>query len=107
MHVRNINFIASTTSKAGAVAALAEERKLALYGNLVPRHYFLPVAFETSRVIDPQSRLFLKLLHHRISLITGEARSSVFLLQRLSFAVERENAAFLLGSISRSNDLEF
>ena len=40
--------IASTTSNAGAVAALAEERKLALYDNLVPSHYFMPVAFETS-----------------------------------------------------------
>ena len=28
--------IASTTSNAGSVAALVEERKLALYGNLVP-----------------------------------------------------------------------
>ena len=57
--------IASATSNAGAVAALAEERKLALYGNLVQNHYFVPVAFETSGVNDPQSRLFLKELGHR------------------------------------------
>ena len=34
----------------------------------------MPVAFETSGVISPQSRLFLKELDHRIKLITGEAR---------------------------------
>ena len=56
--------IASATSNAGAVATLAEERKLALYGNLVLSEYFVPVAFETSGVIDPQSRLFLKELGH-------------------------------------------
>ena len=37
-------------------------------------HYFVPVAFETSGVIGPQSRLFLKELGHRIKLITGETR---------------------------------
>ena len=55
-----MEIIASATSNAGAGATLAEERKLALYGNLFPRNYFVPVAFETSRVIDPQSRLILK-----------------------------------------------
>ena len=55
-----MEIIASATSNAAAGATLAEERKLALYGNLFPRNYFVPVAFETSRVIDPQSRLFLK-----------------------------------------------
>ena len=72
--------IASATSNAGAVAALAKERKLALYGNLVPSQYFVPVAFETSGVISPQSRLFLKELDHPIKLVTGEARSAIYLL---------------------------
>ena len=42
--------IASATSNAGSVAALVEERKLALYGNLYSpaSHYFVPIAFETS-----------------------------------------------------------
>ena len=73
----------------------------------VPNHYFVPVAFEISGVIDPQSRLFLKELDHCIKLITGEAssRSTVFLLQCLSVAGQRGNAASVLGSISRTEDL--
>ena len=58
--MRNINFIASATSNAGAVAALVEERNLALYGNLVPSHYFVPFPFETSGVIGPRSGLFFE-----------------------------------------------
>ena len=97
-------YIASDTSNAGTVAALAEE-KLTLYGNLVPSHFFVSIAFETSGVIGPKSRLFLKELGHRLKLSTGEARSAAFLLQRLSVAVQRGNAASVLGSISFSEDL--
>ena len=62
--------ITRATSNARGVASLAEERKLALYGNLLPRHYFMPVALETSGVIGAQSRLFLKELNHGITLKT-------------------------------------
>ena len=62
--------ITSATSNAGAVDAVAEERKLALFGNVVLSHYFVPIAFETSRVIGPQSRLYLKEMGHSIKLIT-------------------------------------
>ena len=97
--------IVSATSNAGVVAALAEEREPALYGNLLLSHYFVPVAFETSGVNGPQSRLLLKKLDHRIK-ITGEAMSAIFLLQHLSVAVQKDNVASVLGNISRSKDLE-
>ena len=99
------SYISSATSNAGAVAALAEERKLSLYGNLVPSHLFVSFAFKTSGVVGPKSRLFLKELGHRIKLSTGEARSAAFLLQQFSVAVQRGNAASVLGSISLSEDL--
>ena len=72
---------------------------------IVPSHFFVSIAFETSGVIGPKSRLFLKELGHRIKLSTGELRSAAFLLQRLSVAVQRGNAASVLGSISLSEDL--
>ena len=78
------SYIASAASNAGAgavaVATLAKERKLILYVNLVPSHFSVPIAFKTSGVIGPKSRLFLKELGHRIKLSTGEARSVTFLL---------------------------
>ena len=64
-------------SNAEAVAALAGEGKLPLYGSLVLSHYLAPVLY----------RLFLKELGHR-----------VFLLQHLSIAVQRGNAASVLAS---------
>ena len=64
----------------------------------------MPIAFETSGVIGPKSRLFLKELGHLIKLSTGEVRSAASLLQRLSVVVQRGNAASVLGSISLSED---
>ena len=55
------SYIASATSNVGAVASLAEERKIAQYGHLDPSHYFVPVAFETSGVIGPKSLHFFAL----------------------------------------------
>ena len=50
-----------------------------LYGNLVPSSFFVPIAFETSGVTSPKSRLFLKELGHVLKLSTGEVRSAAFL----------------------------
>ena len=47
------SYISSATSEAGAVAALAEERKKDIYAHLDPSHSFTPVAVETSGVVGP------------------------------------------------------
>ena len=87
------SYIASATSNAGAVAALAEERKLfcmaTWYQAISLRH--LSHRWVLSLVC------FLKELGHRIKLSTGEARTTAFLLQCLSVAVQRGYAASVLG----------
>ena len=95
------SYISSATSKAGAVAALAEERKKNIYyAHLDPSHSFTPVAVETSGVVGPQSLAFLKDLGRRMRQVTGEERSLSYLriLQRVSVAVQRGNAASVLGT---------
>ena len=47
------SYIASAASNARAVAALAEEKKITLYVNLVPSHFFVPIAFEASEGVGP------------------------------------------------------
>ena len=92
------SYISSATSEAGAVAALAEERKKNIYAHLDPSHSFTPVAIETSGVVGPQSLAFLKDLGRRMRQVTGEERSLSYLLQRVSVAVQRGNAASVLGT---------
>ena len=95
------SYVSNATREAGAVAALAEERKRMKYSQLDSSHQFEPVAIETTGVIGERSRKFLEELGRRIRRVTGEVNSTAFLLQRLyiSIVVQRGNAASVLGTI--------
>ena len=99
------SYTALATREVGAVAAQAEEKKATKYSHLVFNHIFTPVAIETSGAMGPETRVFLKELGHCLRLATGEAKSKSFLLQRLSVAIQRGNAAANKGTISPSASL--
>ena len=92
------SFSVLASSEAGLVAAQAEEKKRSKYLHLASDHSFTPVAIETSGVIGPQSLVFLHELGRRLEQTTGEANSRAYLFQRLSIAIQRGNAASVLGS---------
>ena len=92
------SFSVLASSEAGLVAAQAEEKKRSKYLHLASDHSFTPVAIETSGVIGPQSLVFLHELGRRLEQTTGEAKSRAYLFQRLSIAIQRGNAASVLGS---------
>ena len=69
-------------------AAAAEEKKIEKYQNLPPGHFFVPIAIETLGAIGPRSLALLKELGNRIRGETGEAKSTEYLIQRLSVAVQ-------------------
>ena len=69
------SYTSNAASEAGAVAALAEERKKAKYQHLDASHTFIPVTVETTGVFGALTRAFLKDLSHRIVRATGEERS--------------------------------
>ena len=87
------------TREAGAVAAHAEQRKQLKYAELEASHHFVPVAIETTGVCGPEALQFLRELGHCLKAETGEPRSLQFLFQRISVAMQRGNAAAVLGTI--------
>ena len=66
-------------------------------------YLFQPVALETTGAVGPDSMPFLKELGLRIRRVTGEACSFVFLMQRLSVAVQTGNAISVLGTLGFSD----
>ena len=94
------------TREAGAVAALAEERKKAKYQHLDASHCFVPIAVETAGAFGPQTRAFLKDLGRRITRATGDERSHSYLIQRVSVAIQRGNAASVAGTSGQSASLD-
>eukprot|EP00731_Ephydatia_muelleri_P022869 Em0015g452a len=64
------------------------------------------VAIETSGVFGPRTTEFLKELGLRLRQVSGEANSFAYLTQRLSIAVQRGNAASVLGTIKMGSEEE-
>ena len=76
----------ATSGGAGCVAALAEVRKQSFLSTI---YQFQPVAIETSGVVGPSTRAFLKDLGRRVRRQTGEAMTTSYFLQRTSMAFQR------------------
>ena len=82
------SYVSFAAREAGLVAKQAEEGKRSNYRHLAAFHIFVPVAVETSGVFGTEALEFIKVLGHRLHQCTGEAKSGLYLLQRMSVAVQ-------------------
>jgi hypothetical protein len=93
--------------EAGAAAAEAESKKTVKYSSLTVAYDFVPIAIETLGTWGKAGLSFVNEVGKRITAVTGDVRATSFLKQRLSLAVQRGNAASVLGTFSTSNDSLF
>ena len=94
------SYVAQSTRAAGAVAEQAESVKNAKYTLISRTHHFVPVAIETSGAFGPDALGLVHDIAKRIRGITQEVKARAYLLQQLSVAVQRGNAAALMGTTS-------
>ena len=92
-------YVAQTAKVPGAAARLAETKKEKKYDFLKDRYIFVPVAIETLGGYGPEAWKFGEVLGERLRMATNEPRSSMFLKQRISIAIQRGNAAAILGTL--------
>ena len=76
----------------------AERRKKVKYTHLETSHCFIPIAVETLGVFGPEARQFVKDLGRRIEDTTLKPLFTYYLKQRIAVAVQRGNAAVILGT---------
>jgi len=95
-HVRD------TAKQAGAAARTAEINKTAKYAGVSPLYTFVPIGLETSGVWGKEGLQLIQEIGHRLELKTKDARSTSFLLQRLSIGLQRGNAQCILNSVPRN-----
>lgn len=100
------SYLNDTSRCAGAAAKSAESKKISKYYLLQQQFIFMPVCIETSGVWGQNAISFIKNIGHKISIITGEPKSTFYLIQRISLAVQRGNVASVMGSIPSSKRLE-
>ncbi len=91
-----ISHIASTSALAGQAATAAELNKITKYADMTPSVEFVPIAVESLGVWGAEGLHFVNDIGRRIADISHEPRSSTFLLQRLSIAIQRGNACCVL-----------
>ena len=65
------SYSAHATREEGAVAALAEERKVSKYVNLISEHLFSPIAVKTMGVLGPCTKALFRDLGRRVTKTTG------------------------------------
>ena len=92
------------TRETGAVAAAAE-KKTTKYGELARIHYVAPLAVETS-AFGPGACEFFTELGRRLIRVTGDLMSRCHMIQQISVALQRGNAAVVLGTIKQCNVID-
>ena len=83
----------------GVVATEAELHKIHKYSTMDRATYiFQPIAIETLGAFGDSATNFILELGRRLKTVSNDTRAQMFLLQRLSVAVQRGNAACVLGT---------
>ena len=96
----------SSSRAAAKVAENAENIKFTKYSSLERDYEVTPVCVETLGPWGPSGLAFIHEVGRRMRERTGEERSTLYLMQSISVAVQRGNAASVLGTVERSRDLE-
>ena len=84
--------LAGSLKAAGTAATEAEKRKSAKYRELEGQFVVQPILMESLGTWGPSTRKFISKLGNEIAKVTGEERSTAFLRQSLSIAVQRGNS---------------
>ena len=95
--------VTNSSTEAGSAGKAAESKKVAKYSTLATAHEFVPMAIETMGTWGACGLAFVCEIGRRIAEVNGDPRSTAFLKQRLSLAVQRGNAASVLGTLSSAS----
>jgi len=100
------SYVKGSAARAGHVATLTEIDKHKLYEQLTQRFVLVAVAVETAGTWGKEGLVFIKNVGQRIKEVTGERRATSYLLQRISVALQRGNAASILGTLPSGKELD-
>ena len=100
------SYLKETSKQAGAAAEKAEKSKLSKYEEICKDYYMVPIAIETLGAIGHEGACLIKDIGKKIQDLTGEKRSTFFLYQSISMAVQRGNAASILGTVRSGEKLD-
>ena len=95
--------VQASGTRSGSAAEAAEASKAQKYADIIIGVNFIPVAIETSETWGAQGFDLIRVIGRRIVEMTHEPRSTLFLRQRLSVAIQRGNAICVMGTFRSTN----
>ncbi|XP_047991091.1 uncharacterized protein LOC125230111 [Leguminivora glycinivorella] len=98
--------IQGTRIQAGAAADQAQILKRRKYSSLLNDYEFAALAVETLGPWSADMKSFMGALSARLVDTTGDPRAGAYLCQRISLAIQRGNAASVMGSMPQADLLE-
>ena len=101
-----VSYVRKSSKEACSAAAQREDKKIEKYQNFTDNYHFEPVGIETYGAFGPKGLKLLKKIGQRIHEATGEKRSTSYLLQNISIAIQRANAVCVMGTAPTSIGLE-
>ena len=99
-------YVLDPAREAGKAAKIAESKKINKYKDLGNNYEFMPIAVETFGSWGQDSLKFIKEIGKRIQEVTGEKRSTSYLIQSISMSIQRGNAASILGTVGPTRKLD-
>ena len=100
------SYVKKASKEQCSAADAREIKKIEKYDNLSNHYHFVPVGAETYGAFGSEGLKLLKKIGAKIKEATGEKRSTFFLLQSISMAIQRGNAACVIGTAPSSEGLE-
>jgi hypothetical protein len=101
------SYLPSTSQRAGAAADARENIKARKYNCLGAQYEFVAFGVETLGPWGKGARELHKALGKRLREATGDPRAGSFLAQRIAIAIQRGNAACVMGTMPRGPNLDF
>ena len=99
------SFLDISSNHFGKVAEWAEQAQLTKYALLKHDFEIVPICVQTMGPLGPNGLKFVCEVG-RISVESGKPRSTVFLMQAIGMAIQRGNAASVLGTVCKGQHLE-
>ena len=100
------SYVSVTATRVAGAADAAAERKSLKYASINNTHIFVPVAVETLGPIGSRGMSFLVEISNRLATISGDARETSFLFQRVSALIQLFNQIAFRGTFIDGNDNE-
>ena len=100
------SYINQSSKVAGAAADSREDVKIKKYSDLAEKYCFVPVGLESLGSWGQEGHKLVKEIGKKVMQATGETRSTEFLFQAISLAVQRGNASCVIGTVPHSEGLE-